>query len=86
MNKKIDPTPRPNFEIEIAGHLSDQRGRRFEDLQVTRLSGGNTRLSGKLLDQAQLFGVLAHIRDMGLQLMSIHFTQHKENRNEGDSR
>lgn len=85
MNMKIDPNPKTNFEIEIAGHLSDQRGRRFEDLQVTRLPGGNTLLSSNLMDQAQLFGILANIRDMGLPLISIHFT-HIKIRNEGDSR
>ena len=59
-------------EIKIDGHLSDQRARSFEGLQITTLANGETLLSGEIKDQSQLFGILLRIRDIGAPLLSVN--------------
>jgi hypothetical protein len=80
MNEKIEKTQTSNFRIEIDGHLGDQRSRQFEDFRVVSLADGRTLISGSLHDQAQLFGMLILIRDIGLPLLSIKFTQAKQSK------
>ncbi len=75
MNEQMDSTESPNFKVEIEGHLSNQRRQRFGEFQVTLLANGRTLISGSLRDRAQLFGILIQIRDMGLPIISINFTQ-----------
>ena len=43
----------------------------FEDLKVTQLPDGKTLLSGPILDQAALHGLLNRIRDLGMELISV---------------
>jgi hypothetical protein len=58
------------YKIRVAGQLgADWRGW-FEGLQIGRESEGETTLSGQL-DQAALHGVLAKIRDLGLELVAV---------------
>lgn len=59
------------FEIIIDGHLSDQRSRMFNGLQVDQLASGETLICGEFKDQAQLFGILILIRDMGIPLLAV---------------
>lgn len=60
-----------NYEIRVAGHLSKTWIARFEELSIRLDPGGETVLSGAL-DQAALHGVLAKIRDLGLNLISVN--------------
>lgn len=39
---------------------------------VTLTDGGNTRISGRILDQAALHGVLKRIRDLGMTILSVY--------------
>ena len=59
-------------EIKIDGHLSDQRARSFEGLQITTLANGETLISVEIKDQPQLFGILLRIRDIGVPLLSVN--------------
>lgn len=86
MNEKILINQTHYFEIRINGHLSDQRKRNFEGYQVSRLDNGKTLISGEIKDQAQLFGILIRIRDMGIPLMSFNIIQPNHNQTEGDSK
>ena len=61
------------YEIRVAGHLSENWERRFEGLSLRQRPKGETVLSG-MLDQASLHGVLAKIRDLGLNLISVNRT------------
>ncbi len=59
-------------EIRIKGHLDVQWADRLGGLVFTHESDGTTVLSGPLIDQAALHGVLNEIRDLGLPLISVH--------------
>lgn len=72
MNEMIDLEQPKLFEIKIDGHLSDQRAKSFEGLQITTLANGETLISGEIKDQAQLFGILLRIRDIGVPLLSVN--------------
>ncbi len=59
------------YEIRVAGHLDDHRAATLDDLTLVRLDDGTTSLIGPVLDQAQLHGVLARIRDLGVPLLTL---------------
>ena len=62
------------FEIKINGHLSSDRSRLFHGLEIHELANGETLIYGEFKDQAQLFGILIQIRDMGIPLLSVNRT------------
>ena len=74
------------LEIRIRGHLSDQRSNSFEGLQVTKLANGETLIAGEFDDQAQLFGLLIRIRDLGIPLIEINCCPPRINHTTGDSK
>jgi hypothetical protein len=86
MNEMTDLNQTHYFEIKIFGHFSDQRTRSFEGLQVTHLMNGETLISGEIKDQAQLFGILIRIRDMGMPLLSVNNKPSKIGQVIGDSK
>ena len=65
------PTGTMTYEIRVAGHLDDHWAATLDDLTLVRLDDGTTRLTGPLIDQAQLHGLLARIRDLGVPLLTL---------------
>ncbi|MBM7808485.1 hypothetical protein JOD57_004322 [Geodermatophilus bullaregiensis] len=59
------------YEIRVAGHLDDHWAATFDDLTLVRLDDGTTSLTGPVVDQARLHGVLARIRDLGVPLLTL---------------
>ena len=60
------------YQIRIKGHLSRQRADWFEGLTITLEENGDTLLSGQLVDQAALHGILKKVRDLGMPLISVN--------------
>ncbi len=60
----------PRYRIRIRGVLGDLLLTAFPDLQAD-VSGGETVLAGVLPDQAALYGVLAQIEALGLELLEV---------------
>lgn len=60
------------YQIRIKGHLGPQRTDWFEGLTITLEEDGNTLLSGPLVDQAALHGILKKVRDLGMPLLSVN--------------
>jgi ABC-2 type transport system ATP-binding protein len=58
------------YQIKVAGHLNGHPSARFEGLAQASVDDG-TVLAGALDDQASLYSVLAHLRDLGLPLISV---------------
>jgi hypothetical protein len=59
------------YQIRVKGHLDDKWAGWFEGLSITREDNGDTLLSGLVVDQAALHGLLRKVRDLGLPLVSV---------------
>ena len=59
------------YEIRFKGHLSAYRAQMFEELQMVQGPDGETALTGPVIDQAALHGILNRIRDLGVPLLSV---------------
>jgi len=72
-----NPNPLPDasqpkvYQIRIKGHLGPRWTDWFEDLVITPEDNGDTLLTGPVVDQAALHGLLRKVRDLGLPLLSI---------------
>ena len=59
------------YLIRIEGHLGPQWSDWFEDMTITLEPEGDTVLTGPIIDQAALYGLLRRLRDTGLPLVSV---------------
>jgi hypothetical protein len=59
------------YEIRLKGHLGSQWTDWFEGLTITLEEDGDTLLTGPVIDQAALHGLLKKVRDLGLPLLSV---------------
>ena len=60
------------YQIRIKGHLSPQWTDWFEGLTITLEEGGDTLLTGPVVDQAALHGWFKKVRDLGMPLLSVN--------------
>ena len=60
------------YQIRIKGQLGDQWSDWFEGLTITLEEDGNTLLSGPVVDQSALHGLLKRVRDLGMPLISVN--------------
>lgn len=60
------------YQIRVQGHLGRQWAGRFEELNVTLEDDGSTLLTGPIIDQAALHGILRRIRDLGITLLAVN--------------
>jgi hypothetical protein len=67
--KTIQPTI---YQIRVQGHLGRHWSGRFEELRITLEDDGTTLLTGPLVDQAALHGILRRIRDLGITLIAVN--------------
>ena len=71
LNSEIDPGQPTVYQIRIKGHLSRQWADWFGGLTLTFEENGETLLSGAVIDQAALYGLLKQVRDLGMPLISV---------------
>jgi hypothetical protein len=60
------------YQIRVRGHLGPQWADWFEGLTITLEKNGDTLLSGPVVDQAALHGILKKVRDLGMPLLSVN--------------
>jgi hypothetical protein len=60
-----------SYEIRLKGHLEPRWADWFDGLTLTQESDGTTVLSGSVMDQAALHGLLGKVRDLGLPLIAV---------------
>ena len=58
------------YRIVVRSELSRQYAAAFEGMEM-EMKNGDTVLTGEIIDQPQLFGILDRINGLGLQLMSV---------------
>ena len=69
------PPPRhtpSRYQFRVGERLDAHWSSWFDDLDLTHEDDATTSLTGPVQDQAQLHGLLARIRDLGLTLISVH--------------
>jgi hypothetical protein len=76
MSNILYPETNPNqpmiYQIRIKGHL-DRRWRDwFEGMSITLETNGDTLITGPVVDQAALHGLVKKVRDLGLPLISVN--------------
>ena len=59
------------YQIRIKGHLGRQWTDWFSGLAITLEDNGDTLLTGRIVDQAALHGLLRKVRDLGMPLISV---------------
>jgi hypothetical protein len=59
------------YHIRIQGHLGREWTDWFEGLTIRLTDNGDTLLSGPVVDQAALHGLLRKVRDLGMPLLSV---------------
>ena len=69
-----DPTA---YQVRITGQIDPAWSDWFEGLAVT-LDGPDTLITGPVIDQAALHGLLRKVRDLGLPLVSVTPINDKE--------
>jgi hypothetical protein len=60
------------YDIRVKGHLAARWADRFGGLTITLAENGETLLTGPVIDQAALHGLLKKVRDSGLPLVSVN--------------
>lgn len=72
LNSESHPGQPIVYQIRIKGHLGSQWTEWFAGLTITLEEDGNTLLTGIIIDQAALHGLLKKVRDLGIPLLSIN--------------
>jgi hypothetical protein len=71
LKPKTDPSQATVYQIRIKGHLGRQWTDWFGGLTITLEDNGDTLLTGPVVDQAALHGLLRKVRDLGMPLLSV---------------
>lgn len=59
------------YEFRVEGHLDDHWSSWFGRFTIAREADGTTTITGPVVDQAELHGLLVKIRDLGVTLISV---------------
>ena len=70
MEKKTS-MPQEFYQITVKGLLNPNWANWFDGLTITPLPNGTTTISGPVVDQAALYGLLRKVRDLGMPLLSV---------------
>ena len=75
LHRSTHEHPPDRYEICVKGHLDQRWSDWFEGFAIALKDNGETLLSGPVVDQAALYGLLIKVRDLGLPLVSVMPTQ-----------
>ena len=72
------------YEVRFKGHLDARWISKFDGMSFTHEKDGTTILSGPVVDQAALHGLLRRVRDLGLPLISVIQVHRNHSKKERD--
>ncbi|MGB5047500.1 MAG: hypothetical protein WBO46_01085 [Caldilineaceae bacterium] len=80
MSYELEPRPTASqpvaYQIRLKGHLGAEWTDWFDGLTITLEEDGDTLLTGPVVDQAALHGLLKKVRDLGMPLVSVCPVEH----------
>ena len=59
------------YRIRIEGHIGPEWSEWFDGLTISSGAGNETLLTGSVVDQAALYGILNKIHDLGIALLEV---------------
>ena len=75
MSNELESKPAPSqpvvYQIRLKGHLGHEWTDWFGGLSITLEANGDTLLTGPVIDQTALHGLLKKVRDLGLPLVPV---------------
>jgi len=75
MSQQNQPNPNPAqptiYQIHIRESLGEQWQEWFDGMTIVHTSSEETIITAEVIDQAQLFGLLKKVRNLGLTLLSV---------------
>jgi hypothetical protein len=90
MSNKLNPESYPNqplvYQIRIKGHLGRKWKGWFEGMSITLEDNGDTLITGPVVDQAALHGLVKKVRDLGLPLISVNRVDPGQPKSTNDNR
>ena len=72
LNSQKDPSQPTIYQIRIKGHRGRQWIDWFGGMIITLEANGETLLTGPVVDQSALHGLLKKVRDLGMTLLSVN--------------
>jgi hypothetical protein len=67
-----------SIEIHVKGRIDEDWSEWFQGLSIEYNEAGETILLGEVLDQSELYGLIAKLRDLGLALISVKHSEEGE--------
>ena len=71
-SQNTNPGQPITYQIRLKGHLGSQWTDWFGGLTITLEEDGDTLLTGPVIDQSALYGLLKKVRDLGMPLLSVN--------------
>ena len=71
LEPETDPGQPTIYQIRVQSHLGSDWTDWFEGLTIALEDNGDTLLTGPVIDQAALHGLLKKVRDLGMPLLSV---------------
>lgn len=69
---ETDPGEPTVYQIRLKSHLGSDWTDWFDGLTITLEENGDTLLTGTVIDQSALHGLLKKVRDLGMPLVSVN--------------
>lgn len=71
-NPNTDPNQPVVYQLRLQGQLGTEWSDWLGTMSITRAENGDTLVTGPLVDQAALYGVLRKVRDLGIPLLAVN--------------
>lgn len=72
LTPETDPNQQIIYQIRIKGHLDNRWRDWFDGMTISLEDNGDTLITGPVVDQAALHGLVKKVRDLGLPLISVN--------------